>query len=545
MTSLPENSPPPAPRVVLIVSNAAVLIGDPETLSGRPCSHGIFKVPHLPLPALAMTAATGVDPLVHGVVTSNVVHQADLTTGPVSHEDRCFPAFWNDAAKAGLRTLAIDWPATEGDPDLPDAISPATINTLVREADAVASDRITALLPPDAGEELRQPAAHFLSRLSVVFAAAHAAVSAESPPDLLALVLRGSNKPVPDAALSPPMQAGLESFISSLPSNTPVLIVRRWVGGDGEADRSMPYAFTLVGGPQIEALKKEPGLVLRAVGGAVRLFAGLPCPHGVTIPDWRFVKLPEVDANRPFPQGLSKSQTDWGALVDRVRAMPETPARAKAALCLTNRFAVLASIASIRQRWDELGSLAAWLVDLRGDLVDHWLNVYATNRRGESEALPAAVDAMMRAHPNQHVTTIATCLLRAKDAPDEIRSMLEPINAAELPLASALGTLGRLCLLAGLQDAGVDALRRAIRSGTACAADRGVLAAHLLKQGEPAAARHALGPLGGPNGVKQWCILRLRILLALDHHDAAAKLAESILDRYPAESTVLRLMKRT
>jgi hypothetical protein len=31
----------------------------------------------------------------------------------------------------------------------------------------------------------------------------------------------------------------------------------------------------------------------------------------------------------------------------------------------------------------------------------------------------------------------------------------------------------------------------------------------------------------------------------MDLHDAAAKLAESILDRYPAESTVLQLMKRT
>ncbi|MDP6073300.1 MAG: hypothetical protein QGG34_17405, partial [SAR202 cluster bacterium] len=62
---------------------------------------------------------------------------------------------------------------------------------------------------------------------------------------------------------------------------------------------------------------------------------------------------------------------------------------------------------------------------------------------------------------------------------------------------------------------------------------------------EPAAARLALGPLGGPNGAKQWCILRLRILLAMDLHDAAVKLAESILDRYPAESTVLQLMKRT
>ena len=545
MTSSPDISPPPTPRVVLIVSNAAVLIGDPEMLSGRPCSHGIFKMPHLPLPALAMTAATGVDPLVHGVVTSNVVHQADLTTGPVSHEDRRFPAFWNDAAKVGLRTLAIDWPATEGDPDLPDAISPATINTLVREADAIAPDRITDLLQPNADEELRQPAEHFLSRLDVAFAAAHAAISAASPPDLLALVLRGSNKPIPDAALSPPMQAALESFISSLPSNTPVLIVRRWVGGVGEADRRMPYAFTLVGGPQIEVRKKTPGLAIQAVGGAVRLFAELPCPHGATIPDWKFVKLPEPDANRPLPQGISESQTDWEALIDRVLAMPKTPARAKAARCLTYRFAVLASIALFRQRWDELGSLAGWLVNLRGDLVDHWLNVYATNRRGESEALPAAVNAMTRAHPNQHVTTIANCLLRAKDAPGEIRSMLEPINAAELPLASALGTLGRLCLLAELPEAGADALRRAIQSGTACAADRGVLAAHLLKQGEPAAARLALGQLGGPNGAKQWCILRLRILLAMDLHDAAAKLAESILDRYPAESTVLQLMKRT
>jgi hypothetical protein len=531
--------------VVLIVSNAAILIGDPETLGGRPCSHGIFKMPHLPLPALAMTAATGVDPAVHGVVVSNVVHQADLTTGPVSHEDRHFPAFWNDAAKVGLRTLAIDWPATENDPDLPDAISPAIINTLVREADAIAPDRITDLLHRNADEDLRQPAAHFLSRLDVAFAAAHAAISAAAPPDLLALVLRGSNKPIPDAALSPPMRAALESFISSLPSTTPVLIVRRWVGGDDVANRRMPYAFTLVGGSQIEARKKAPELAIRAVGGAVRLFAGLPCPHGVMIPNWRFVKLPKLDANRPLPQGIRESQTDWGALVDRVHAMSDTPARGKAARCLTYRFAVLASIALIRQQWEELGSLAGWLVNLRGDLVDHWMHVYAINRRGESEALPAAVNAMTRAHPNQHVTSIANCLLRAKDAPGEIRSMLEPINAAELPISSALGTLGRLCLLAGLPEAGVDALRRAIQTGTACAVDRGALAAHLLEQGEPAAARLALGPLGGPNGAKQWCILRLRILLAMDLHDAAAKLAESILDRYPAESTVLQLMKRT
>ncbi|MDP6987253.1 MAG: hypothetical protein QGG74_04325 [Phycisphaerales bacterium] len=543
MNSPTENSSPAAPRVVLIISNGAPLIGDPAVLGGRPCRHGILRMPHLPLAALAMTAATGVDPLVHDIVTSTVVHPADLTTGPATHADRRFPAFWTDAARSGLRTLAIDWPASEDDPDLPDAITPTTVNTRVGEAEAVDSDRLAACVPPDASAELQDAARHFLTRLDVTFAAAAEAINSESPPDLLAMVLRDSNTPVPDAAMSSAMNEKLDALVSHLPADTPVLIVRRWVDENGNATRAMPYAFTLVGGPQTEAPDTLPGLSLSAVGGGTRRLAGLPCPHGVAVPQWKFVTWADADSNRPLPQGVRESDTDWDSLVDRVQAMPETPAKKKAARCLTYRFATLASIAVTRQRWSELKPLARWLVSLRGDVVDHWLAVYAANRLGDSDAVPTLISAMASAHPNNDVTTIARCIVLATRDPDTTRAMLDPIDAATLPAATALGTLGRLSLLVGLHEPGADAIQRAIQRGVACEADRGILAAHLLRQGQPEHARQALGRLGGPNGAKHWCILRLRILLALDHKDAAAQLAESILDRFPAEPTVVQLMQ--
>ena len=539
-TASPQ-SPPHRPRLVLIVSDGPLLVGDPEQVAGRAASHAAIRVPPLGIPALATTVATGVDALVHGIVTDSMVDPDTLKIRPTLWSDCRFPTFWTAAAEQGLHTLTIDWPATADDPDLPDAIPPTTINAAVRALSSTDAQPLATLLPEDISDEDTQRGIRFLARMGETLAHANAAIAYETPPDLLAMVLRSGDTIVKDTSLAAFMQQRIESFIENLSTDTAVLIVRRWIAPDDTVARTIPYAMTLIGGPQHPSVR-NPAVTLQSLGGGVHMLAGLTCPHGVAVPKWPFLTIHNAQ-DRPLALGAVEDPTDWDALVQRVLAVTDETGRRKATAVLISRFAQLSAVALMRQRWADLEPIAKRLVTLRGNPQDYWLRIYAADRRGNKADLPEAINAMVEAHGDHVVTNVARCLELITSDQDKTRAILQDIEPAKLPIKSALGMLGRLCLHTGLNQQGTSAIRQAIQLAVATGADRTLLATHLLKDGRPDEAWTAIGRVGKPPGNRMWCLLRLRILLALGRRDQAQQLAAEILEQYPADVKVLQLMQ--
>lgn len=541
MTAPTETSATAAPRVVLIVSNGPLCIGDPELFGGQPCSHATIKMPQLPLPALAMTAATGVNPLVHGIVTGTQLDPETLQPRPLRSSDRRFPAFWTDAAAAGLRTLAIDWPASDDDPGLPDAVTPHTLNAAINAADVSHHADLAQLLDSTASSDTERLATMYLARLDIVLAAAEAAASESTPPDAMAIVLREPPPSIPPERIAQYVHDRLCPLLTALPAETTVIMVRRWLSGD-ETTRVFPSAMTLLGGAR-KASSVSTGISLLAIGGATRLLCGLPCPHGIVQPRWPFLTLPPQDSHRPFATGATSSNMDIAQLVRRVLEMSDGPARTQAIAVLLKEISVLATIGSTSQRFDELAILARGMVDLRGSPVDYWSLVESLHRCGDKEGCDAAVHAMQAAHPSHPATLLAIAMSTIEKAPQQAKQMLGTVDVADFQIRSALGTLGRICLRLDLRQQGEAAIRRAIGLGVANPVDCVALSTHLLRDGQADEAFKVLGRNGIPPNNPKWCILRLRILLALGKTDRARRLADAILVDSPANGEVISLMR--
>lgn len=540
MTENSEHSVGVAPGLVLIVSNASIVLGDPAELGGRPCHHAVLQSPLLPLPALATTAATGVTPLVHGIVCAPQVDRDDLSLRAPSSADRCFPSFWTEAAAAGLGTMTIDWPASDDDPAITTAMTPQDINAAIQSADVESHPFFDTMDAPAKASAHRRQIGLFLSRADRAIAAAQRAAQSDTAPDAIAMVIRHSTEAISPQDAARYIEPKINAFLRSLPDSTTVVIVRKWAS-ESSSSRALPYTLTICGQAH-RASTIETTVSLASIGGAARQILNLPCPAGVAIPRWGFLDCQEESPNRPFPIGARAASTDWDDLVRRTDDLPAGDAREKVIRVLSREVAVLAVLAYAQQRWGEVAWHARSMIVLRGDPVDHWGLIDALHRGNDGGALAGAIQCLHTAHPNHAVTKLAQCIQLIGPAADKARPILAELDVASFPVNAALGTLGRLCLRANLDDQGRDAIEQSILCGVVTLADRVALAAHYLRTNRPPEAMAALAKIGIPPGKRQWCLLRLRILLSLGSHDGAMQHAEAMRHEWPADADVSALM---
>ena len=100
------------PRLLIIISDGPMLVGTPEQVANRPAIHIPVDFPPIPLATIATTIATGVTPVVHGIVTAVTVDDETFRIRETVASDRRFQAF---RTQSGLQTNLINWPAIEGD----------------------------------------------------------------------------------------------------------------------------------------------------------------------------------------------------------------------------------------------------------------------------------------------------------------------------------------------------------------------------------------------------------------------------------------------
>jgi len=537
-------------RVILIVSNGPLLNTEEPSLSGRQAISVPVQVPPMQLPAIATTMATGVEPHVHGIVTWATVSAKNpehLQLVPIDAAQRRYPAFWTEAAGQGLRTMAINWPATKGDPDLNDAILPTAISKVVRNELSTNPDLIDTLPPPEIGQHRRPQVATLLLRLDHVLAEAHSAVNAPNPHDALCIALQTSSHPEVRDPIAAAVHERLMAFLQTIRDDAVVVIVNPAFPDVSKFEKPTLCRMTIICGGQVTPDKRRL-IQLHSVGGAVRLLLGLPCPTGTGFPNWPFLTLPPANASdRPFPVGARSDDVDWDAIIERaIIAARESSDEAPMAIVqnLIRRFGTLARIALRWARWDQLADNAQRMVMLRGKALDHWMYVLSLDRGGNEPSRSLAIEAMVEKFPDLDITKVAQALGLIATAPDQVRALLQDINVQTLGFDSALGPIGRLCLQVKLQDMGEAMLSHSIVRNSATAADRVILANHLLKSGNAEAAFAAIGAAVSPKGSVQWSLLLLRILLATDRLDVAEQFADAVLGFHPMDPEVMHLMKR-
>ena len=167
-------SPTSRPSIVVIISDGPLLDRGVDSITGRAIIHVPILVTNWLLPMVATTIATGVDPMTHGIASTAILEPTDLSRRAPEAEDRLYPCFWAGAAGIGLRTVTIDWPATEGDPDLPDSISPGAVSSLLRERPEPDASALSQLIDQNTPGDDVQRASLLLARLETVFSEAHA-----------------------------------------------------------------------------------------------------------------------------------------------------------------------------------------------------------------------------------------------------------------------------------------------------------------------------------------------------------------------------------
>ena len=156
------------PRLVIIISDGSMLVGTPEQVANRPAIHIPVEFSPIPLATIATTIATGVTPVVHGIVTAVTVDGETFQIRDTVASDRCFQAFWT---QSGLHTKLINWPATEGDSDV---TSYEHSDVFAKAKECLEADVIGMVLPsnvreqstPDSVREQQQELETFLSSLT-------------------------------------------------------------------------------------------------------------------------------------------------------------------------------------------------------------------------------------------------------------------------------------------------------------------------------------------------------------------------------------------
>ena len=476
------------PRLVIIISDGPMIVDTPEQVANRPAIHIPINFPPIPLATIATTIATGVTPVVHGIVTAVTVDDETFQIRKAVASDRRFQAFWT---QSGLQTKLINWPATEGDSD---ATSYECNDIFAKAEECLDADVIGMVLPSKAREQ--------------------------STPEI---VLE--------------QQQELETFLSSLSYDTRVLLVHKRTNNAGyilKARHSLCATFLIDGC----AHELRQASYLPVIGGAMYVLSGVSPPMGVKLPKWPFI-MPLFDCLETglFPINPKTEDTDWLQIIDKIS---ESKNKESIAL-LKQRFTTLVSVSFKKKLWKELEHNSEYLIQLEGKPFERWLKILALHQQDKKEELAAAIDDLCDFYPKIFIARIAKSLLLYEANPDEALELLKNIDPTKIGVFHALGTLGRICLRVGLNDKGIAAMELAMKTHTSIPADRAQLAQYYVEQDN---YEHALQVLGsaGIGGNITWQELRLRILVALQLTDQAKQVASNIIKIKPTHAEAIRVL---
>ncbi len=475
------------PRLVIIISNGPLMIGKQELLAGRPAINIPLATPPIPLAAIATTIATGVNLTIHGIVTSASVDCVSHQVRDTVASDRKFQAFWT---KSGLNISLINWPATEGDSD----VSNVDCDDAFEKAkEFQCSDIVGIVLPIN--------------------------ILDKSSPEKVRL-----------------QQAELEAYLSSLTSETQVLLVYRRTDEKGNILKTFNTLGTtlLVEGSDYES---SFATFIEVIGGTIYLLAGIPCPVGVQLPKWSFMERFSQNETRSFPHNPSKDEVDWFQICKDATASENKQGIA----VLTQRFTTLMSVSFKNRLWNKLAFSSECLIQLRGKPLECWLQILALHQLGNQEALGNVIEKLEEKFPKKFITSIARSLLLYKVKPDEALELLKDIDPTKIAVFHTLGIFGRMCLIVGLEEKGIEAIELAIKKRTVIPADRAQLANYFAKRDEFEKALKTLARVG-IGGEISWQELRLRTLVALQLTDQAKQVASNIIKIKPTHAEAIRVL---
>ncbi len=533
-------------RVIIVFSQGQVLSSSTTSIADRPVLHVPIQVKYSRIPAVITTLATGVGVSIHGVVTNVTIDPQTLQRRPFNHEDCLYPCFWTDAAAKGLRTTLLDWAGSDEDPLLPDSVSPKEYARRTKEYD-VDDTFLCKVLGNSYDSEQMKSSIRILARMQLVLGEAHDRLEHPDQPDLLGVYLRLPQQLTRTKGLQEHLDEQIKKLVERSLDSSIVFVVHTRQDDAAKNSAEQAWVLSIIGGDH-ESGHLEGEIDLRSIGSAIRLFSGVQCPPGTRIPGWRFMKLPCISGEAEFiPTGLREDQVDWNNLVDRVLEMPEgdseTGDRKQNIQVLSRRFNELSLEAFRRYQWQDLERCARILLRIRHLPVDHWWNIFALDRLSRHEDLVLAVDSLVQEYPKLPVTHVARALIAIQHDTDGAAALLNKLDPDELRINTSLGTLGRLCLKAGLEEKGLAAISRAIRGQMAIQDDRMNAAQYLLQAGRADEAMAFMGNVGMDLSNRGQGVLRLRILLALGQQNVVDKYATAFLERYPGDRVVLDLIQ--
>ena len=463
------------------------MVGKPAQLAGRSAIHIPASTPPMPLAAIATTIATGVNPLVHGVVTAVTVDGETQQSREVVASDRRFQAFWT---QSGLDVSLINWPATEGDSDVTNFTSDAPFE---KAKELQHSDVVGIVLPTKVQDK---------STLEKVRAD----------------------------------QDKLEAFLATLQNETHVLLLYKRTNEEGNIPKAIHTlgATLLIEGCSYDSIHSS---FIEVFGGATYLLAGIPCPVGVKLPQWDFVQAFKKEGTSLFPITPEQDEIDWIQLCNDVLVSDNKQAVA----VLLQRFVTFMSVSFKKHLWKELAFSSECLMQLRGSPLECWQHILALQQLGDQERLANAIENLEERYPTKFITAIAKSLLLFQSKPEEAEALLQDIDPARIAVFHALGTFGRICLLVGLEEKGVAAIELAMQKRTAILADRAQLARYYFGLEKYELALQVLSRVG-IGGDISWQQLRMKILVALGQTDQAKQIASNIIKKKPAHAEALKVL---
>ncbi|MBT4530745.1 MAG: hypothetical protein HOC27_06020 [Phycisphaerae bacterium] len=461
------------PRLVIIVADGPLMAGKPKQLAGRSAIHITLASPPMPPAAIATTIATGVSPLVHGIVKMGIVDRQLFTIREAVATDVRYQTFWK---KSGLRVKLINWPATGGDDEVTNQMCQDEFD---KAKSLLGADVVGILLP----------------RLS----------REESTPELVQAT-----------------QHKLEQFLGLLSVETKVIIVHRRTKEDGAVLKTVHVlgATLLVDTCEFNT---DSVTYLEVIGGAVYVLAEVPCPTGIKLPQWPFITPFIKEETRLFPSNPIAEDVDWKEVI---QSLLESNNTASLTL-LTQRFTTLTSISFRSREWESLKSNSSCLVQLQGKPFHYWMLILALEQQGKFDELREAVELVESKYPNKYLTKIAKCFVELDQ--EIAKETLQLVDINKMGVYHAIGAYGRMCLKAGMDEQGAEAIESALEKKVGIPADRAVLASYYYKKEQYKKALRVIGLIGTSGNELSWQSLRLKILMANKMDEQAKQLANKML----------------
>ena len=520
----------------MVFSDGPLLASATDHIGSRQAMHAPITRDVESLAAAATTAVTGVGPLTHGILGPSVVELDPLATRPANALDRRFPSVWTRASQAGLRTIAIDWPITASDPDLPGSLAPGVITAITAKEGDPDAALLASFLPQGADATVQARAARLAARVDMSITRALTAL--EDPPHLLAVTLRSPPAEFRTAAYAEQMEARVTRLVQTAPDACNIVFVHRLLVPGLSGGRLTGSLIADDPPPTMQRVR------LAHIGSLLYRLLGVEAPAGVAL----LRAAPESDQqSSPLPVEAREDLRDWdavtAAVLQRVADAPDDPLTMAAHRSLAGSISTAMVDACMSRAWEALAHWSGMLLDVAPSPRAAWMHVLALRRRGRDEALPNAIAALAELAPDAAVTRVAQSISLIDSDADAAADLLRGLDAASLAMPTALGTFGRMSIRAGLEEQGIEAIRTAIQLDAAIPADRITLASLRLKRGEPKRALHALGGIGRRGGNKAWRLLRLRVLLALDRVEDAESLAASIAAQFPGIDDAQAILK--